>query len=224
MKKSFLPLYVLLFTLFIFACGSEPKEPEPTTREKIADEVNKSIEEAFEGVEGGSEELKDALKGIVSAVEKNTDSDVKIVPFREMKALFPEEVAGLDKMDKGEGSTNKMFGLKVSTYEVAYGDRKEKIKIQIVDTGGLGKAVMGAVPWATMEVDKETKDGYEMTTEYKGHKAFEKYNEKTKRGSFAVLADERFVVNIEGNGVTMEQLKDARDEVNLKQLIKLGDQ
>lgn len=223
MKKSLLSFAVLIATLFMYACGSEPKEPPPpTTSEKIADEVNKSIEEAFEGMEGGSNELKDALKGIVSAVEQNSKSDVKVVPFREMKALFPDEVAGMNRMDKGEGSTTKMFGINVSTYEVSYGDKDAKVKVQMIDTGGLGKAVMGAVPWATMEVDKETKDGYEMTTEYKGHKAFEKYNDTRESGNLAVLAGERFVVNIEGRGLSMKKLKEARDEIDLDQLIRLG--
>jgi len=224
MKKSLLSFFVFGSILFFYACGTEPKEPPPTTGEKIADEVNKSIEKAFEGVEGGSKELENALKEIVSSVEQGGDSDVKIVPFREMKALFPGEVAGLEKRDKGEGSTTKMFGIKVSTYEVVYGDSDGKIKIQMIDTGGLGRAVMGAVPWATMEVDKETKDGYEMTTEYKGHKAFEKYNEKRKSGNLALLADKRFVINVEGKGVSVDQMKEARDEINLKKLISLGAQ
>ncbi len=222
MKKLLLPFSLLLTILFFYACGTEPKEPPPTAAEKVAEEVNKSIEEAFEGVEGGSKKLEDALKGIVSAVEGSADSDVKIVPFREMKETLPESVAGMDKMDRGEGSTTKMFGFKVSTCEVSYGSRKEKITIQLIDTGGVGKAVMGSMPWTSMEIDKETKDGYEMSTEYKGHKAFEKYNDKRKSGTLAVLADERFVVNIEGKGVSMKQLKAARDEVNLRKLIKLG--
>ncbi len=223
MKNCSAIICILIVAIAFTSCKNEPKEPERTSSEKIADDINKSIDDAFKDVEGGSDELKDALKGIVDAVEKNSKSDVKIVPFRELREMLPEKTAGLKKVDKGEGSTTKTFGINVSTYEAKYSDGKKKtIKIQLIDTGGLGKAIIGAVPWTTMEVDKETKDGYEMTTEYKGHKAFEKYDERRGSGSLATLLDERFVLNIEGDGVKMKDLKEAREDVKIKRLIKKG--
>jgi hypothetical protein len=224
MKKSLLPFALLLSGLFFYACGTEPKQPEPTPSEKAADELGKSIEKAFEGVEGGGKDLKDALKEMGTAIEKNANKDIVIVPFRQMKELFPERIAGLNKVDKGEGSTTQVFGINVSNYEVYYGDKSNKVKIQMIDTGGVGAALMGAVAWSSMKIDKETKEGYEMTTEYKGHKAFEKFNENSKTGSLAILAADRFVVNIEGEGLPMKKLKEIRDEIDLDKLISLGKQ
>jgi len=212
---------MLFVTVLFFSCGSEPKETEA---EKAADEITNSINDAIDGIDGGSQELKDAIKGMANAVSDGSAKDVKIVNFREMKELLPGKIGGLELKDS-EGSTSGAFGFKASTVTAKFAndDNSKNVKLDMVDTGGIGKAFLGAVPWTTMEMDKETSSGYEKTTEYKGNKAFEKYNNKNKTGNLAVLVGERFVVTLEGRGLTMDELKDGMDDVSFKQLIKLGE-
>ncbi len=221
--KNSLALFSILFVFIaLIGCRNEPKQPDPPpASEKLADDLNKTIDEAFENVDGNSEDFKNALKDVVKAVQDNSNENVKIVPFRKMKELLPDKVIGLERTD-GEGSTSGALGIKASTYEATYGEGDRQVKIQLVDTGGLGKAIMGAVPWATMEVDKESKDGYERTTEYKGHKAFEKYNERSKSGNLATLVGERFVVNIEGDGLSIDEMERVRSRIDIDQLLRLG--
>ena len=217
MFKMLFPL--LLAMLFLFACKSEPKQVEKTASEKIADNVNESVQEALKNFDGSTEDLQKSIEDVVAAVEKNVDKDIKIVSFRDLKTLIPEEVAGMKRKDKGEGSTTKIFGIKVSQYGATYtGADNEKLKIQIMDTGGMGTALMAAVPWSQIEVDKETANGYERTTEYKGYKAFEKYDEKRKKGEFMVLVDGRFVVTINGRNVSAEKMEAARAEIGYDDL------
>lgn len=43
-------------------------------------------------------------------------------------------------------------------------------------------ALIGVAAWSMIDRDKETENGYEKTTTYKGNKAYEKYNSKNKNG------------------------------------------
>ena len=206
----------------LLARGINLSQKWRSKEDELSKKINNSIDDALKGVEGG-EDLKKALKDVVNAVKEGNADEVKIVSFRKFKELFPNKIEGM-KREGGEGSTNAVLGMKASNYETKYINGDQLMKIRIMDTGGLGKAIMGAVPWATVEVDKETENGYERTTEYKGHKAFEKYDEKTQGGNLAILIDKRFVLNIEGENVKMKTRKKAADKIGANRVIRLGEQ
>lgn len=50
-----------------------------------------------------------------------------------------------------------------------------------------GLAGMTAFAWSWAEIDKESDDGFERTFEYKGHKAYEKYDTNYKNGEYRYL-------------------------------------
>lgn len=208
-----IPFFLLLSIIFV-SCGSDVSE-----KEKVAEDVKNSIDD----IEGASADLKDALKGVVESVKSGDNSNVEIVNHRKLKEFLPESMAGMDRVSS-EGQTGGAFGIKVSTSEARYGSKKSRephLEVTIVDTGGLGASLMATVPWATMEMDKESDNGYERTSEYKGHKSFEKYNASSEKGSIAVLVEKRYLVTIEGRGITEKQLKNAIDEINIKKLARL---
>ena len=67
---------------------------------------------------------------------------------------------------------------------------------------------IAAVGLVGVEVDKETEDGYERTSTLGGHKVFEKFNKSSKRGEITALVGNRFVVEVEGNDVPMDTIKE----------------
>jgi hypothetical protein len=71
------------------------------------------------------------------------------------------------------------------------------------------------------EIDKESDDGYEKTTKFRGFKAYEKYSKKGKQGSLSLIVVERFLVSVDGQGVTMKDIQKAMDAVNLKKLARM---
>jgi len=75
--------------------------------------------------------------------------------------------------------------------------------------------------WSKLDVDRETDDGYERTTTFDGHKAYEKYNDKRKRGEINLIVNSRFIVQVEGRGVEMDELKRAIKKIDLDDLAKL---
>jgi len=145
---------------------------------------------------------------------------VETVNFRELKALLPEELAGL-KRTSASGEKTNAFGINVSKSEGEYKteDNSSRIRITITDMGSMsGWAGLAAFGWTMTEIDKETEDGYERTIEYKGYKGFEKYNTERNDGKKEVMVAKRFMVSVEGYNVPMEAINDAMDEIDIDEL------
>jgi hypothetical protein len=54
-----------------------------------------------------------------------------------------------------------------------------------------------------------------------GHKAFEMWDRETQKGEIQLLVDDRFVVEVHGKYVTMDQIKAALAKIDLKKLAAL---
>jgi hypothetical protein len=132
-----------------------------------------------------------------------------LVDFRDLKALLPETIGGL-KRTSAEGEKSSAMGFGVSKATGKYkGDGDGRLRVELIDTAGVGGMAIAAFGLAGLEVDKETEHGYERTSTVGGRKLFEKYNSKSKRGEIKALVGNRFVVEIDGDDVPMETLKDA---------------
>jgi hypothetical protein len=113
------------------------------------------------------------------------------------------------------------MGFTISHAEADYSneDGSQNINIDITDmTGASGLAGLAAWGWTMAEIDKETETGYEKTTKYKGHKAYEKYDNQYQDGSIEVLVSGRYMVSVQGNNVPMELVKNAMDEIDIGKL------
>jgi hypothetical protein len=137
-----------------------------------------------------------------------------------LKELLPEELDGMNRTSASGEKTNS-FGIKVSQSEGKYKseDGEQNIKITIIDLGSMkGLTGMALFAWTMAEIDKETEDGYEKTTEFKGYKAFEKYNTKNKNGDLEVIVGDRFMVKGEGWGVDMDDIHNALSLIDFSSL------
>ncbi len=157
------------------------------------------------------------LSTIVPANDK-----IEPVDYGELKDMLPSNFSGF-KMVDDHGARKSMFGFRISQAEARYADRKEnEIEISIIDFGSVkGIAGKAMLAWMSAEIDNESDDGYEKTTEYKGYKAFEKYNYENKDRKLSVIVAERFLVDVSGNGASMKTIKKAMSGVDLKKLKKL---
>ena len=111
-----------------------------------------------------------------------------------------------------------MFGLKISTAEAVYKDGDERIKINIVDGGGIGGLVKGMADWSTIEIDKESDKGYERTTTINGYKAFVKWESRYQKSSIALIIKDRFIVTLEGKNIDIDNLEGVLDDIDLNDL------
>ncbi len=198
MKKSFLVGSLLVVALW--SCGGKEEEQ--------AKEEPKNAMEAIQQMADKAKEMQE--KGPVDPVN-----------FRSLKELLPADAAGFERTE-ATGEKNGAMGFSISQAQGKYEKDDARIEIDIVDTGGVGgMAMMGMAAWAMAEVDKETKSGYEKTTRINGMKAYEKYDNDSKDGEVNVIVANRFVVNVKGRNVSMDQIKDTLDDLDLDKLAKL---
>lgn len=169
------------------------------------------------------ENLADKMK----EVSENFSEGKKVTPvdFRDLKLLLPETASGL-KRTNIEGEKTSAMGINVSTANADYGeqDGNQSMDIKITDLGSVsGLSALAAYGWYMVDVDKETDNGYEKTITYKGYKAYEKYDNNGKYGEINVLVAKRFVVEVNGNNVTMDQMKSALGTIDLSKLESMKD-
>ena len=195
-------LALLVFSFIIFSCG-EKKNDTPQNESS-----NKSDLENFaDKMKDVSESFKDGKK-------------VNPVDFRELKSLLPESIGNL-KRSNLEGEKVAAMGMNISHANADYRDTEKtlSIDIKITDLGSVsGLSGLAAYGWYMVEIDKESDTGYEKTMTYKGNKGYEKYDNQNKDGELSILVAKRFVVEVNGNNVSMDQIKAAVDMIDIGKL------
>jgi len=202
MTNRLLVLALFSFTFFLYNCGDN-KSDKPQDESS-----NKSDLENFaDKMKNVSENLKEGKK-------------VNPVDFRELKALLPESIGNL-KRTNIEGEKVAAMGMNISNANADYSDSENNVSIdlKITDLGSVsGLSGLAAYGWYMVDIDKENESGYEKTITYKGNKGYEKYNNEYKDGELSVLVAKRFVVEANGNNVTMDQMKAAVDMIDIGKL------
>ena len=195
MKTIKLLTLLLTISLFLSNCGSKKEEEK--------------VEEPKTGLE--------ALQNIAKEAEKMSKEGPKeVVDAKLLKELLPADADGMPRKEASSEKTGAM-GFNISTAEGRYRENDSSIEVNIIDAAGTG-ALMGMAAWSMIDMDKENEDGYEKTTTYKDHKAFEKYNTKNKDGEMAVIVASRFMVTVRGNNVEMSKIKATLDNIDLGKL------
>ncbi len=201
--KPLLYLTALALTTLLTACGSKEKE------EKNEESVSMT---------GAASAMREMA---AQAEEMEKNGPVETVDFRSLKELLPADADGLPRKE-ASGEKNGTAGFTYSTAKGDYAndDQSETIELTIIDGGG-SPMMMGLAAWSMMEVDKESDNGYEKTTKMGDNKAYEKYDNADKSGEVNVLISKRFVVSAKGQGVSIDKIKAALNDMDLDKLASL---
>jgi len=202
MTNKLLVLALLSFTFLLYNCG-ENKSEKPQDESS-----NKSDLENF------ADKMKDASENL------NEGKKVNPIDFRELKALLPETVGNL-KRTNIEGEKVAAMGMNISNANANYSDAENNVSIdlKITDLGSVsGLSGMAAYGWYMVDIDKEDDNGYEKTITYKGNKGYEKYDTQGKYGEISILVAKRFIVEANGNNISMDQIKAAVDMIDFGKL------
>jgi hypothetical protein len=198
MQKRLILSFAFASALFLTGCGGKSEKEEQEEPKNAVDAL---------------QQLTDKAK------QMGDKKAVDPVDFRELKALLPESAAGL-KRTEATGEKTGAMGFTISTARAEYrGDGDGTVDIEIIDTGGIaGVGTMAMAAWTMAEIDKETAHGYEKTTKIEGYKAFEKYDTEGKYGEVNLLVGDRYVVNVKGDNVSIDQIKDVVKDIDLGKL------
>lgn len=222
MKNILSGLLFAFLTIGLISCADEPKNDSVVNIEsdgegKLSIDINTDKESLENAVEDLGNRISESVNNIdIDFSDKNGDK-VEVVNFRDLKELLPDEIGGVDRTD-AKGQRNGMFGINIAQAEGKYRDGKKSAEVSIVDVGGIGLAIKSMANWSQMEIDNESDDGYERTTEIDGYPALVKWNGRSQRAEIAVLVENRFIVSLKGRNMDMDDLEDALDEIDLDDL------
>jgi hypothetical protein len=214
--KNVLIFLITLSCLLMYGCGGNTE----TTETSSETTTNPSGEESSSVTINGEPKTVDEAMGEVRKALQGDGELKEVVDFRELKKLLPERVLKMDRTDYS-GEKAGAFGMNMAVAKATYEEGDRRVEVNIVDFAGITGALMGMASWATVEVDRESDDGYERTTTIDGYKAFEKYNTSTKDGELNVIVEDRFIVSIDGNNLSEKEFKKVLEVVNIKKLARM---
>ena len=131
----------------------------------------------------------------------------------QLKALIPEEFMG---MKRSSFNTTNAMGVATCNARYKSEDGKE-LKVEILDCAGEMGANMYSIRFFGLwNFEEENDNGYQKTIDLNGDKAIEKFNKNSNRYELTYFSNERFLVNLEGENIGIDVLKQAAKNLNLK--------
>jgi hypothetical protein len=140
-----------------------------------------------------------------------------------LKPFVPEQFAGLPKTSSS-AEKNGFAGVAVSTAKATYSDGANKrVMLEITDSGG-ASGLVGLAGWAGgIQGEKEDDSSVERTGKVNGRLVHEKSSKVGGTNEYSIVLGDRFVVNVQGNGVDLSHLKDAAATLDLSKLEGMKD-
>ena len=159
-------------------------------------------------------DVKDMTKAITDNQGKSEELK-KLTPLSldKMKALIPEEFMG---MKRSNFSTANAMGVATCNARYQSEDGKE-LKIEILDCAGeMGANMYSMRFFGLWNFEEENENGYQKTIDFDGNKAIEKFSKNNNRYELIYFSNERFLVNLEGENIGIDVLKQAAKNLNLR--------
>lgn len=196
-------------------CGRQQAEAEAQAEADVEETVDKLADDLNSDLAGALNKVQDALKDM----EKNLKDGekVEIADFRELKELMPKRLLGMDRYSH-TGEKSGVTGFRISQATGKYKDGDRRLEINIIDSGGMALASLGAAAWTMVDVDRETDDGYERTTTINGYKGYEKYDGRRGEVEISVFYKDRFLVAIKGDNLKKGDAEKVLDQLGLEDL------
>ncbi|MBN1542753.1 hypothetical protein JW992_11460 [candidate division KSB1 bacterium] len=224
MKRFGVALLLAVALLFALGCGKSKEESQAEKEMQKAVELHKQAgEEMAKDVEGGAEAMAETMKEMGETITEMGEGGVEPVDFRELKALLPESLPQFNR-ENAQGEKTSAFGVRVSQAEADYRYGEQEIHIEITDMGGVKSFIAFAgAAWMMTDIDRESDSGYEKTITYKGHRGFEEYDSESNFGEIQLIVSNRFMIEINGRDVKMEEIEKTLDRIDLGKLEKLAE-
>lgn len=198
MKKL---LFAAFATTLLIACNDNKKAGEVTIKGKDGEEVTVNMNEMSKA----AEKMKDRSEELQKLTPLSLD---------ELKALLPAEIMGA-KRDNMEAM--KMAGLaNFAKADYKINDSTE-ISLYVFDcAGSAGAGYYNMAFFGLMNFEQDNESEYTKTTEFKGDKAIEKCRKDRAECEFMCFAGDRYLVQLKGDNVGIDQLKQVAGGLNIK--------
>jgi len=141
-----------------------------------------------------------------------------------LKGFLPTELTGMQLKDSSVG-INQIQDTDIVQAEAEYVADSGGGSIYVTITDGVnlsGVAKLALTAWTLKDFNRENDNGYERSIKYKDYNAMEKYDNNNREGVVRVYVAERFIVEVEGNQVNMDAVKQAVDKIDVEKLAALA--
>lgn len=150
-------------------------------------------------------------------MERVQSGEIKAVPADTLMALLPETIDDFTRT----GTSSQALGNAGSGVEGTYTNGDQSFDLRVNDMLALsGIAGIGAA--MGIETSEQNADGYEKIGTVDGQWREEKWNVKSKRGTYATMVSNRFRVEASGTVPDISVLKDAVNEIDADELKDLS--
>ncbi len=142
---------------------------------------------------------------------------VRAVPADTLKALLPPALPSGFARTEVSASSGGAGGVSGSNAQGVYTKGEGRITLEVTDLAAMGAlAAMGGA--LNVQSDRETATGYEKVGKVDGRLTSESFDNQAKSGKYSVVVANRFVVDAEGSGVAIDDLKAAVSSVGMDKL------
>jgi hypothetical protein len=195
----------LAATSACFGKSAEQKQKEEAAKQ--LEDAAKKLEQAGKDAQQGGRKAAEGMAAGMEALAKglgaaagvaNDGKTVDPLNFRDLQAAFVDLPGWEKKKPTGETMTAPF---KISTAQVRYTKDNAEIRVKITDSA-YNALMLVPFSWVTNTgFEKETETGYEKAVKVAGFPGLEKWNTESKNGELTLVANKRYIVEIEGNDV-----------------------
>ena len=143
------------------------------------------------------------------------------VDFHTLQGLLPSSMSGMQRSSP-KGEANAALGIKTTSAEVDFsGNGNARVNVSIKDASALS-ALAGLADMADSQVSEQG-DSYEKNESLSGQTVHEKWDASTRHGELSLIVAKRFGVDVSGDNVDMNVLKNTLAQVDLGKLESMKD-
>lgn len=143
------------------------------------------------------------------------------VDFHVLESMLPSSLTGLQR-GVPQGNVNQGMGIKETSAEVDFkGTNDAHIHVSITDAA----AISGLAGIAQMANSQQSEQGnnYEKNETIGGQNVHEKWDAQAKHGELSMIVAKRYGVEVRGDNVDMDELKNALARIDLGKLESMKD-
>lgn len=174
------------------------------------------LDEAAKRMEKMAKRMEQTQPGAQSDGEPPTEDGESVPPIAadDLKALLPKTVPGGFAQSDVSTSTGGAAGFSFGTAKAVYTKGEARITLSLMDMGAMGAfAALGSAFGAN--ASEETATSYSKMGQVDGRMTIEDFNRETKSGKYGVIVSDRVMLEAEGSGAGMDDLKSAVDAIDI---------
>lgn len=183
------------------ACGGDSSE----------DTAQNAAQSAADAMRQAADAMQDAATNLSSNA---STEEGEPWTAQEMQDALPESLAGLERTSSERSSTGAA-GITMAQAQATYEGEGRTLEVQMMSGGGIMAGP--AMAFTMVEFDRADDNGYERTITYDGMKGMQEWEENgdDRHAVMMILVHSSLMVRLEADGMTMDEVEDAFDDLDL---------